>query len=110
MFQSKRIKSTLTFISIICVTTLMLASVSYATIERVYTVISAYGKVYDGKYTIRIKGQSGNTFDVYYSSPIGVDVGYKVIVLFDDKDETWLRISNANTGVSATILSVERVY
>lgn len=76
-------------------------------IERTYTVVNTYGKSSSG-YNIRIKGASGTIFDVYYTAPISVDVGDIVVVYFDNND-TWKRISNANTGVSATITSVSRV-
>lgn len=69
-------------------------------IERTYTVISTS---YD---YITVKGASGNVFDVYYPSKIGVSIGDHVVVLFDDRDEKWVRISNARTGVSAAITRI----
>jgi hypothetical protein len=74
-----------------------------ADIERTYVVTSSRGCSYECDITI--KGASGTRFDVYYTSGIGVNVGSRVIVLFDNNDN-WKRISNASTGVSAIILRV----
>jgi hypothetical protein len=83
-----------------------LLNVAHADVERVYTVTKTWGCGSSGC-NIYIKGASGNIFDIYYTSGIGVNVGDRVIVLFDN-DDNWKRISNASTGVSATITSVSR--
>ena len=72
-------------------------------IERMYTVTEISNSY------ILIKGASGSIFRVYYPSKIGVRTGDKVVILFDDNDKCWLRITNAITGISASITKVEQV-
>lgn len=51
---------------------------------------------------------TGDTYDVYYTSPINPEVGDTVSVLIDSNDN-WHTIINERTGNSATVDRVSRV-
>jgi len=51
---------------------------------------------------------TGDTYDVYYTSPINPEIGDTVSVLMDSNDN-WKTIINERTGNSATVDRVSRV-
>ena len=64
--------------------------------------------IYSGTRNIKLKSAStGNEFDVYYASPIGVRVGDVITVIIED--DRWITLINERTGKSSAVTSVRRI-
>lgn len=64
--------------------------------------------IYSGTRNIKLKSVStGNEFDVYYASPIGVEIGDVITVIMDD--DRWITLINERTGKSSAVTSVSRI-
>lgn len=96
----KGVEALLWNLILICAGGIPLA-VIFSDTEKVYTVVRIYPRYDDGG-NILLQAQSGNTYEVSYSSKIGVDIGDKVVILFESGDNSQ-RIKNAETGVSSVI-------
>ncbi|MBE9143130.1 hypothetical protein [Planktothrix mougeotii] len=64
--------------------------------------------IYSGTRNIKLKSVStGNEFDVYYASSIGVEVGDVVTVIMEN--DRWITLINERTGKSSAVTSVRRI-
>lgn len=75
--------------------------------RKAFTVTKTWGSS-GGMTNIYIKSiATGNTYDVYYTSQIGAEVGDTVSVIIDS-DDNWKTIINERTGNSATVARFSR--
>jgi hypothetical protein len=75
--------------------------------RKAFTVTKIWGGSGDMS-NIYVKSiATGDTYDVYYTSPINPEIGDTVSVLMDSNDN-WKTIINERTGNSATVSSVSR--